>query len=181
MIEAFRRNYVVEEGSQLPADGKRPVFYYPGAQREGGRNGTIITVKPTEGPSWTGCFASGYRSGLALSETCSCADPNEVCVVSCGAAYVVRVDNPQKWQELPCFPVTQLVPVPDSGLLIFCDFTKLLALGIDGIKWVTSSLATDGLRIVSVKNSMLRVSGWKGGYNAEIETCVELLTGQETR
>jgi hypothetical protein len=181
MRESFRHNYEIEEGSWLPGDGRGRVFYYPGAKRDGGRNGVIVAVKPKDTQAWIGCFAFGYRSNRVLTEISSCPNPNEVCVVSSGSAYVVRVNDPEQWQTLSCFPVTQLLEIPDRGLLVFCDFTKLLALGAEGVKWVSPHLASDGLKILHVGNGSLRVRAWRAEINSEIETQVDLLTGQEIR
>jgi hypothetical protein len=178
MIRPFPCIYDVDENVELPSGGKRIVYYYPGARTDGGKDGLILGLSPAKGLKWVGCFESGYRSNVALTEISSCPNENEICVVSSGTAYVVRVDNPLAWQTMPCYPVTQLVPAPEHGLLVFSDFTKLAAVGLGGVRWVTARLATDTLKIVGINGNIMRVAGWKAEDDFNVETEIDLLTGE---
>ncbi len=178
MRQLFPRSYEIEEYAELPSDGRGTVFHYPGAIRDRTTGGLLIKVKPKTGQPWIGSFASGCRSAAVLTEIISCPDASEICVVSSGAAYVVRTDDPTKWQTLPCFPVTQALEIPAHNLLVFSDFTKLVAFGTEGVKWISPRLAIDELKILEVENDCLRVSAWRGGQKAEIDQ-VDLSTGEQ--
>jgi hypothetical protein len=179
MRDLFPHNYDVEGRADLPGSGKGRLLYYPGATAEGGRDGVLVKVKPSDAPAWVGCFARGYRSAKALTEIASCPHPDELCVVSSGAAYIVRVDDPHIWRQIDCFPVTQLLQDSDSGLVLFCDFTKIVAISQAGLHWVSQRLATDWLQILRVDHGTLRVLAWRAEHNREIELDVDLATGRE--
>ena len=176
---SFAHNYQVKEQAQLPAAGGGRVYYYPGARQKGGEGGALIEVQPLSAPSWIGNFAIGYRSGLALTDVSSCPNPDEICVVSSGTAYVVHVNDPVQWQSLPCFPVTQMVEVPAWNLMIFADFTSLVAFGAKGINWMAPHLASDGLKILGIEARWLRLSVWRAERRAEVEIHIDLQSGLE--
>jgi hypothetical protein len=51
-----------------------------------------------------------------------------VCVISGSAGYIVKVDKPEMWKKI-VIPVLTVRSLPEHGLLVFGDFTRLAAYG----------------------------------------------------
>lgn len=173
----FPRQYEVEELRELSSGVSREKrLYFPGATEEGGHDGVLIRVTPHSGEPWLGVFAQGDFAN-AVTGIYSCPDENSVCVISAGQGYVVRADNPQDWEEIEGYPVLDVRPVSSRRLLVFADFTTLLAYGSDGKSWVTSRLSSDGLKITEATPNYIRVSGWDAAQQREVDIFVDVATG----
>ena len=60
---------------------------------------------------------------------------------------------------------------------MFADFTKLIAYGQDGVKWISPQLSSDGLKIVGVDGNHLQLTAWKAELRSEVAAYVDLETG----
>lgn len=176
MQDAFPHSYEIDEYVELSPDGRGTIICYPGAIRDRSGSGRLLKIRPKAGQPWVGCFKSTWGGGI--TDVFSCPNPHQVCVLSLGTAYVVRTDDPDKWLQLPCIPVRQVLPIPSHNLLVFGDFTDVVALGPDGVKWVSDRLAWDELKILDAQDASLHLSVWRGG-KSNIEIRVDLSTGQQ--
>jgi hypothetical protein len=124
----FPHTYAVEECGEFPGSGDFlfPVLYIPTPTTRPEHSGLWLKITPASGKSWVGVFAFGYNSPPAFSRVVSTFDPNRVCIVSNGAAYIVKADEPAAWEEIPLLPVLSVHPIPDHKLLVFSDFTGWL-------------------------------------------------------
>lgn len=143
----FPHYYEVEELQEFPsATSQERRIYYPGASQEGGHDGLLVMVSPYVGQPWLGVFAFGYDSPKALSCIYSCPHGESLCVVSAGQGHIVRADDPYICEKVEAYPVLDARPLPTNRLLVFADFTKMVAYGPGGIAWTTSRLSSDGCR-----------------------------------
>jgi hypothetical protein len=90
-------------------------------------------VRTASGKTWIGVFAFGYPSGLALSRVISAPSPDRLCAVAKGRSYIVDVQEPDVWEEIPLFPMQDMRVILDHSLLVFLDFGRLAAYGIGGL------------------------------------------------
>jgi hypothetical protein len=141
-------------------------FSFPGAdpvdpQREMA-DGIILAVCPDQGKPWIAVFdMGGYGSPPAAPrQVLAWPDPRSFCVVQDGAACVVRSDQPQTHEEIDLFPVCHVLAVPSHDLVVFAEFTTLVAYSPNGVAWQSSRLAWDDLQIVGARGDMLEVSGF---------------------
>jgi hypothetical protein len=175
---AFPHQYEVEpEASLPPAPGKIRQFYYPGGIERGGGGGLVVKIIPQHGLTWIGTFASGYRSPTAVTGVFSCPDGHSLCVVSAGAGYIVRADDPQSWEEVRAHPITDVRAIPEAQLLVFADFTALSAYGSEGLAWTTDDLSWDGLEITEVSPDFIRGLAWDAPQGQQVEFCIDVGTG----
>jgi hypothetical protein len=174
----FPHDYEVELAEELPPrPGRVKQFYFPGGSERGGRDGILLEVIPTGAARWIGIFArrkicSGDRSGVF-----SCPDRRTLCVVSDSRGYIVHADDPGVWQEVPCEPVDDVVCSPEAGLILFADFTHLVAYGPDGMAWKTKRLSWDGLKITEVTRERIRGVAWDPFVDQEVDFLVDTRTG----
>jgi hypothetical protein len=165
-------------------DGPPPVhpieklYHFPMELEEGDRAGTYVRVVPQHGPAWSGFFALGFDSEQVVSAICACPDPDSVCVVAGGYAYVVNVTGPKRWFQVEQRPVVDLRVVPAAELILFAGFTSITAVGNTGIAWQTERLSWEGVRITSVDEVKLHGFGWDVLSDKEVAFEVDLESGK---
>jgi hypothetical protein len=178
---SFPRNYEVRVlESEPPVHPLEKLYHFPVELEEGDRNGAFVRVTPGHGPAWTGFFAQGFDSNHVLSAVCSCPDPDSVCVIAGGYAYVVKVSDPSQWFRIEQRPVTELQVLPRHELLLFAGFTTITALGRQGIVWTTERLSWEGLRISGPQGDILRGMAWDAISDREVPFEVDLKTGKHS-
>jgi hypothetical protein len=174
--------YEVEEIGELPGTGKFavPLIFFPPAKRRPEHEGLWLRVSAANGKSWIGVFAYAHPSSYPLSRVVSSPDPGRLCVVAKGRAYIVKADEPEAWEQIPVGPVLDVRLIPEKGLLVFSDFTRLAAYGTTGLAWQSSRLCWDGLRIVSVTRDTIEGSGYDptNSITHESRFVVDLKTGR---
>src|SRR5437870_2035633 len=124
----FPHLYDVQELGELPGSGlDAPLFYIPEPKTRTERDGLWLRIRSSNFPTWIGVFAFG-SSPSALSCVISTPDPEVLCVVSRGAAYIVRPSEPKAWQQVRGHPIIDVRVLQDHQMLLLADFTKLTAL-----------------------------------------------------
>jgi hypothetical protein len=131
-------------------------YFYPGASKVGGQDGIMIRVKRPDGPEWVGIFAFGDISKNGFSGAFTMPDPTKFCVVSNGAGYIVSSEDPKNWQEVAAIPIVNAFSIPEHGIVVFADYTELVAYSESGIKWKTDRLSFDGFKILEVTASCIK-------------------------
>jgi hypothetical protein len=159
---AATRSYEVEELGELPGTGKfaAPLVFFPPPKNRQEHDGLWLKVKAASGRAWIGVFAFGMRSSSTFSRVVSSPDPNRVCVIAKGSAYIVKADQPEIWEQIPLIPVTDVRLIFDVSLLVFSDFTSLAAYGSSGLVWQSPRVCWDGLKIVKVTRETIEGTGY---------------------
>ena len=89
---------------------------------------------------------------------------------------VVRANDPLATHEIESWPVTGYFVVPNVELVVFADFTNLVAYGREGVAWRSRRLALDDLKIVRPEDHVLHVIGFFGDEE-DVPFTVDLRTG----
>jgi hypothetical protein len=194
---SFPRNYEAKvlESAPLPHPVEE-LYHFPVELAEGDRAGAYVRVVPPKGPAWTGFFAQGFDLDQVVTCVASCPDPDSLCVVAGGYAYVVKASDPNQWLQIEQRPVADLRSVSgfsphESGLLLFTGFTSITALGRDGIVWTTERLSWEGVRLGKIvfaqaplpsraPGGELHGFGWDPATDKEDPFVVDLATGKHT-
>jgi hypothetical protein len=178
---AFPHSYEVGEPGEFPGTGKFALqeIFFPPPEGRPEHDGLWLKVRVASGRAWIGVFAFGYSSPPAFSRVVSSPDPDRVCVISNGAAYVVKVDEPEVWEQIPIIPVLDVCPIPEDKLLVFSDFTRLAAYGSSGLTWRSPRVCWDGLKIVKVTRNAIEGTGYDptNSITHESRFAVDLKTG----
>ncbi len=177
----FPHNYEVKLlAAPPPVHPVEKLYHYPVELEEGDRSGIYLRVVPREGKPWTGFFALGFESAQVVSAVCSCPDPDSLCAVAGGYAYVVKATDPAQWFRIEQRPVVDLRALPELGLLVFTGFTSMTALGRNGVAWTTERLSWEGITMTEIAGDKLRGRGWDAMADKEVPFEVDLLTGNHT-
>lgn len=151
---------------------------FPAQLEEGDRMGSYLRVMPQASNPWVGFFALGFDSPDVASGVYSCPDPDSLCAVVGGYAYVVNAANPELWMQIEQRPVVRVKSVPDLDRLLFVGFTNITAIGKPGKLWTTERLSWEGISIGDVEGGVLKGLGWDMITDKEVPFEVDLITGR---
>jgi len=154
-----------------------PHYYYPGASTVGGRDGILVEVKPEHERPWMGTFAFGQISPKGFSAVFATPDSERLCVVAKGEGYIVSADDPRQWEMVRANPIIDVRPIPACGIIVFANFTEMVAYGQEGIRWRTKRLAWDDLKITEVSDTFIKGEFWDIRSEAMASFVVDLATG----
>ena len=175
-------SYEIEEIGDFPGTGRfrDPIIYFPRPEegREGG--GLWLIVKPGNGKSWIGVFAFAYSSPPAFCRVVSPPDPDRLCVIANGAAYVVKSDEPEVWDKIPVDPVLDVRLVAEKGLIVFSDFIRLAAYRRGTVVWRSPRVCWDALKIIRITREAIEGVGYDptNSITRELPFSVDLETGR---
>jgi hypothetical protein len=173
----FPQSYECEKLPEIPGTTTLVHYYYPGVTAHGGRDGVLVEVRPGGGQPWLGTFAFGYLTGV--SGIFATPDPHRLCVVSAGDGYLVSVNEPTAWEMIKAIPIIDVRPVRARDIIVFANFTELVAYGKSGIKWRTERLTWDGMKITEVTDSFIKAEYWDVRSEAMASFVVDLATGRQ--
>lgn len=171
----FSHDYEVEVLDELPSG--RKIYYYPGSSTQGGKDGVLVKITPLHGESWVGVFSFGEITPKGVSGVYTLPNADKLCVVSRGAGYFVSANNPADWAEVKSIPVIDVRSVLSQGIVLFANYTELIAYDSSGVKWRTERLAFDGFRIVGLTDNRLRGEYYDIRSESEETFELDLLTG----
>jgi len=177
---SFPHSYEVDLEVELPSvNGGSRRYYYPGATTQAGHADFMLLVKPGISEPWYGFFAGPPSKGPHANGVFSCPDPDSLCVVVSGYGYMINVEEPTVWAQIPLLPVLEVRPVTDHSLLLMNDFTGVLAYGPQGQAWrVSPSKVTDDLVIDRIDAGHLHLRGYNYALG-DVEAVVHLANGKE--
>jgi len=154
-------------------------FVYPRHAEEVERGALEVLIWPEaeESPQFLATCALGFRDPAVPTGLWSTPNPNEVCAISGGYAYLIDTSAPQRFTMLPSRPVLQVFPALSAGLLLFVGHRTILAWGLGGQAWESEILSDEGLTILSIGDSLLRCLGWEMRTDKETPITLDILTG----
>ncbi len=154
-------------------------FVYPRDAEEVERGALEVLVRPgaKDAQPFLATCALGFRDPAAPTGIWSTPNPEEVCAVSGGYAYIVDTAAPERFTMIAYRPVLEVRPVVPAGLLLFVGHHSILAWGRRGEAWETEKLSSEGLTITAVDGNVLRGLGWDLMTDRETPFALDLRTG----
>lgn len=153
-------------------------FVYPGQAEEVERGALEVLVRPggNARPFLATC-ALGFRDPAVPTGLWSSPNPDEVCAVSGGYAYLIDTAAPERFAMIPYRPVLAVHPAPAAGLLLFVSHHRILAWNRGGQAWETEKLSDEGVTIIGIDDDAVHGTGWNMMSDRETPFTVELATG----
>ncbi len=121
--------------------------------------------------------ALGFRDAAAPSGLWSMPDPDWICAVSGGYAYLINATCPEQFTMIAYRPVLEIVPVVEQGLLLFVGHHAILAWGRNGEAWQSDRLSWEGIAIREIEDGVLRGTGWDMMTDKDVPFALDLHTG----
>lgn len=168
-------------------------FTYPraiaGEEDALARGALQLLVHPGAGGDFLATCALGFTDPSMPTGLYACPNPQELCGVAGGYAYIVDTAAPQRSTHIPLRPVVAVLPLPAQTLLLFAGFHSIVAWGADGLAWQTARLSWEGVRLTGVRSGAhgapigtpyLYGLGWNMHTDKEVEFAIDLRTGAHT-
>lgn len=141
----FDRTYWCDFGV-LPQVGQ-PALRFSYDFRSSDPPGASVRTQSADGIDWFGEF---QRGNAGTSMACRGPTPGHLTVITDGAAYVVRIDEPEHYLAVAIRPVLEVHRIPSRDILVFVGYSDITAYGSDGQLWFAEGLALDGIGIRSI-------------------------------
>jgi len=206
----FPHNWTAEILPNRPMILPSRHYVYPAVAEEVERGALEVLVQPggaSEGsqPFLATC-ALGFRDPATPTGIWSCPNPDWLCAVSGGYAYLIDVVHPEKFAMLRYRPVLEVhcyLPEKDCtsadndytlsardcdsangycassrGLLLFVGHHSILAWGHDGEAWESDRLSWEGITNLLIEGKILHGEGWNLMTDKTLPFALELETGK---
>jgi hypothetical protein len=171
---------------QVEILGSRPLilpprhFIYPREAEEVERGALEVLVKPgppDAQPPFLATCALGFHDPAVPTGIWSTPNPDEICAVSGGYAYLIDTVAPERFTMLHYRPVLDVRAIVAEGLLIFVSHHAVLAWGSNGQAWESERLSSEGVTVTAIDGGVLRGRGWDLMTDKETSFSLDLRTG----
>jgi len=150
----------------------------PGEEDALARGALQLLVHPASGGDFLATCALGFTDSTMPTGVHPCPNPDELCAVAGGYAYIIDTLHPEHSTLIALMPVVDARPLAEQNLLLFTGFHTLIAWGPDGEAWQTQRLSWEGIRITSIEGDTLYGTGWNLRTDKDVPFAVDLRTGQ---
>ncbi|WP_213806493.1 hypothetical protein [Granulicella sp. dw_53] len=179
IVDAFPHGWAAEALKVPPLIAPVRQYTYPqqiaGEEDALGRGALLLMVRPEGGGSFLATCALGFTDPSMPTAVYGCPNPDELCAVAGGYAYVIDTLRPERSTHISLKPVVRVLAV--EGLLVFVGFHSMVAWGFAGLAWETPKLSWEGLRLGEVEDGVLHGFGWNLMTDKEVGFTVDLRTG----
>ncbi len=139
----FTQNWSAEVLKKLPLIA--PVHRYtypmqvPGEEQALARGAFRLLVHPSAGGMFLATCALGFTDPAMPTGLFACPNPDEMCAVAGGYAYIANVTHPKDCTHISLKPVVEVRVLLPQRLLLFIGFHSLVAWGVDGLAWESAA------------------------------------------
>jgi hypothetical protein len=151
-------------GPGSPRTGLRPGGGDPSHLGTGEVNSTIPSISQPQ--EFLATCALGFRDPAVPTGLWSTPNPDEICAVSGGYAYIIDTT------------VLQLIPVPAENVLLFVGHHSILAWSANGLAWQSEKLSDEGVTLEEMDGPTLHGLGWNLMSDKETPFALDLKTGR---
>jgi hypothetical protein len=181
-VGEFARSWSAEVLRTSPLIAPARQFTYPmaiaGEEDALARGALQVLVRPASGGQYLVHCALGFTDPAMPTGVYACPNPDHLCAVAGGYAYLSDTAAPESCTLLALKPVVAVEPLPSHRLLLFVGFHAVIAWGKDGSAWQTGRLSWEGVRLTGVEDGALHGFGWDMMADKELEFAVDLATGE---
>ncbi len=157
-------------------------YVYPREVEEIERGALELLIRPRPNdPEFLATFALGFADPAVPTGVWACPNPQWLCAVAGGYAYLVNTADPAQWEMVEYRPVLTVTPILSQQLLLFSGHQSLMAYGSEGKVWETLRLSWEGIKILEVRESSLIGLGWDLMTDQEFKFEVDLRNGEHIR
>lgn len=174
---SFPHNWKAEVLAARPAILPARSFVYPREAEEVERGALEVLVRPGSAQPFLATCAVGFLDPAAPTGIWASPNPEELCAVSGGYAYLIDTTAPERFTMIPYRPVLEVRVAHDDGLLLFVGNRSILAWGRRGKAWESERLSDEGVTITAIENGTLRGIGWQMMADKEKPFVLDLRTG----
>jgi hypothetical protein len=179
--EMFAQGWTAEILTKPPLIAPARQFIYPqqiaGEEDALARGALQLLVRPAAGGTFLATCALGFTDPTMPTGVFACPDPQQMCAVAGGYAYVVDTAEPELCTHIALKPVVEVRPLVTHSLLLFIGFHFIVAWGRGGLAWESARLSWEGVRVTGIEGNVLHGVGWNLLTDREADFSLDLLTG----
>jgi hypothetical protein len=180
--QEFSHNWSADVLKSPPLIAPARQFTYPrqiaGEEDAMARGALQLMVRPANGGTFLATCALGFTNPAMPTGVFACPDPDEMCAVAGGYAYVIDTAQPENSTHIALKPVVEVRVLIAHELLLFVGFHAIVAWGLSGLAWESARLSWEGIRITGIDENVLHGMGWNLMTDKEVAFTLDLLTGQ---
>jgi hypothetical protein len=178
----FDHNWTAEILPHRPMILPRRHFVYPAVAEEVEKGALEVLIRPgnegAEEPFLATC-ALGFRDPATPTGIWSMPNPDWLCAIAGGYAYLIDVQAPAKFTMLRYRPVLNVLSLADAGLILFIGHHAVLAWGRDGEAWESDRLSAEGITELRVDGNLLLGKGWDMRTDKDLPFALDLGNGEK--
>jgi len=154
---------------QRPLILPRRHYVYPRHAEEVERGALELLITPAGGEPFLATCALGFADPAAPSGIWSCPNPDQLCAVAGGYAYLIDTCSPERFEQVAYRPVLGIVASTseEARLLLFVGNRAILAYDEHGQAWESPRLSDEGISIQSLDSTYLYGEGWELATDCE--------------
>lgn len=182
MVEVFPHSWHAEVLKAAPLIAPARQFMYPqqiaGEEDALARGALQLLIRPAVGGAFLATCALGFTDRSMPMEAYSCPNPDELCAVAGGYAYIINTLNPQHSIHIQLKPVVEVQALSTQRLLLFVGFHSIIAWGETGEVWRSQRLSWEGIRVTGTDGDQLHGTGWNMLTDKDVPFTLDLRSGQ---
>jgi hypothetical protein len=179
--ESFAHDWTAEILKAAPMIAPARQFTYPqqiaGEEDALARGALQLLVRATTGGTFLATCALGFTNPAMPTGVFACPNPQELCAVAGGYAYIIDTTHPEHCAHITLKPVIEVQTLPAQKLLLFVGFHSIVAWGEQGQAWESARLSWEGVRVTGIEGDILHGIGWNLLTDKEVPFTLNLLTG----
>jgi hypothetical protein len=175
---AFPHNWQAETLAARPLILPSRSFVYPAQAEEVERGALEVLITPENGATFLATCALGFHDPSAPSGVWTTPNPDWLCALSGGYAYLLNTANPAEFVHLAMRPVLSVHALPQHNLLLFAGHHHLLAWGAEGERWQSGKLSWEGITLTSITKTAIHGTGWDLISDSDTEFSISPATGK---
>jgi hypothetical protein len=179
--ESFKHSWRAEILKARQLILPRRHFTYPVIADEVERGALEVMVTPVKSDAFLATCALGFRDAAVPSGIWSAPNPDWVCAVSGGYAYLIDTENPAEFKMIEMRPVLAVHVAIEARLLIFVGNRKIIAWGCEGLVWESENLSDEGVQVDGIESELLSGRGWDMRTDRDYGFDLDLKTGKMSR
>jgi len=155
-------------------------FVYPREAEEVERGALEVLVRPEASgvALFLATCALGFRDAAVPTGIWSAPNPDEICAVAGGYAYLIDTTAPERFTMIAYRPVLEVRAAVAERLLLFVGHRSILAWGREGEAWESEKLSDEGVTIAEIEAGVLRGMGWEMRSDKETPFALDVQTGR---
>ena len=131
--QEFTHDWSVEILKKPPLIAPARQFIYPkqiaGEEDALARGALQLMVHPASGGTFLATCALGFTDPAMPTGVFACPNPQEMCAVAGGYAYIIDTAQPERCTHIALKPVVEVRPLVAQELLLFVGFHSMVAWG----------------------------------------------------
>lgn len=140
-----------------------------------------VPEHPLSANDFLATCALGFRDPSVPTGVWACPNPEEICAVAGGYAYIIDTSAPDRFTMISYRPVFAIQPIRAEGLLLFAGNRSILGWSAKGQAWESEKLSDEGMTITKIEDGTLHGIGWEMTADRETPFAIDLADGQRVR